>query len=74
MGQKFVIHIYIKATKAHRFFGSVAAVCAAYSKEQIGIRPGALSNYFCQTKNAPFENQYCIIYRGILERHFGSAE
>jgi len=67
MEERHVYHVHIKETGEHRYFGSSAAICAVYSKRQIGVRGGRIRQWFCNGNQVPFENDFCIIRKGILE-------
>ncbi|MGV8136497.1 MAG: hypothetical protein AB2L20_14910 [Mangrovibacterium sp.] len=68
MDARHIFHVYIKETQEHRYFGSSAAVCEAYTKRQIGIRGGRIRAWFSHNNFVPFENDFCVIRKGFLER------
>lgn len=67
MEAKGIIHLEIKATKLHRYFGSPSAMYDNYTSQELGIARQSLLNYWQKTKE-PYENAICIIRKGEVER------
>jgi hypothetical protein len=67
MEAKGVIHLEIKATGSHRYFGSPSAMYDNYTSQELGIARQSLLNYWQKTEE-PYENAICIIRKGELER------
>jgi hypothetical protein len=64
--ERTVIHLYLKETDIHLYFGSMANIFEHYTKEQIGISFGSLRNYGLSAFK-PYENKKVIIRKGILQ-------
>ena len=64
--ERTVIHLYLKETDTHLYFGSMANIFEFFGKEDIGIRFGSLRN-FGLSLNKPYENSNVIIRKGILQ-------
>lgn len=67
MEAKGVIHLEIKATGLHRYFGSPSAMYDNYTSQELGIARQSLLNYWQKTEE-PYGNAICIIRKGELER------
>lgn len=63
--ERTVIHVYIKATNTHHYFGSIANIYEFYSVDDIGISYGSLRNYGLSSER-PYQNSKCIIRKGQL--------
>ena len=63
--EKTVIHLYVKQTNEHSYYGSVSCIYSHYSEEEIGIKYSTLRNYGLSDKK-PFENSNVIIRKGKL--------
>ena len=59
-----VIHVYIKASNQHYYFGSIANIYQFFNNEEIGISYGSLRNYGLNNKE--YENKYVVIRKGKL--------
>ena len=64
--ERTVIHLYLKESDTHQYFGSMANVFEHFTKEQIGITFGSLRNYKLSPQK-PYENKQIIIRKGILK-------
>ena len=64
--ERTVIHLYLKETDTHLYYGSMANIFEFYGKEDIGIRFGSLRN-FGLSPNNPYENEKVVIRKGILQ-------
>lgn len=67
MEAKGVIHLEIKETGVHRYFGSPSAMYEHFTSQKLGIARQSLLNYWQKTET-PYENAICIIRKGELER------
>lgn len=67
MEAKGVIHLEIKETGVHRYFGSPSAMYEHFTSQELGIARQSLLNYWQKTTE-PYENAICVIRRGGLER------
>ena len=63
--ERKVIHLFLKESNKHEYFGSVSAIYDVHSIEEIGITHGSLRNYVV-AENKPYENSKVIIRRGDL--------
>lgn len=63
--ERTVIHLYLKESDIHHYFGSMANIYEHYQKEEIGISFGALRN-FGLSPQKQYENEKVIIRKGIL--------
>ena len=63
--ERTVIHVYLKQSDTHRYFGSIANIFEFYLIDDIGITYGSLRNYGLSTEK-PYENTKCIIRKGLL--------
>ncbi len=60
-----VIHLELKETHTHHYFGSIKAMCDNFGKEQIGITYSYARNLkLHETKF--YENNLCVIRQGEL--------
>jgi hypothetical protein len=64
--ERTVIHLYLKDSDLHHYFGSMANIFEHFEKEKIGIGFGSLRNYGLSSSN-PYENKKVIIRKGILQ-------
>ena len=65
--ERTIIHLELDGK--HEYFGSTSSLFDKYSKEEIGISPAALNNYFSiHSKNGEliYKNKRCIIRKGSL--------
>ena len=60
-----VIHVFLKATNQHLYFGSVANIYEHLTHDDVGITYASLRNYGLSASN-PYENSKCIIRKGKL--------
>lgn len=63
--EKTVVHLTIKATDTHSYYGSISCIYEHYSDDEIGITYGSLRN-FGLSENKPYENNKVIIRKGRL--------
>lgn len=63
--ERTVIHVYIKATNTHHYFGSIANIYEHLLLDDIGITYGSLRNFGLSSEK-PYENTKCIIRKGLL--------
>lgn len=63
--ERTVIHIYLKETDIHYYFGSIANIYEHLSTEEVGITYGSLRNFGLSFQN-PYENTKCVIRKGLL--------
>lgn len=63
--ERTVVHVYLKSTDTHYYFGSVANIYEHLHASEIGITYGSLRNYRLSSQNL-YENSKCIIRKGIL--------
>lgn len=68
MESKNIIHLYLKETGENRYFGSPSAMYELFSKEDLGISRQSLLNYYCLSKKNIYENNKCVIRKGVIER------
>ena len=64
--ERTVIHLYLKESDTHQYFGSMANIFEHFTKEQIGISFGSLRNYGLSPAK-PYENKKIIIRKGVLQ-------
>jgi hypothetical protein len=64
--ERTVVHLYLKDSDTHVYFGSMANVYEHYTKEEIGISFGSLRNYGLSPQN-PYENKKVVIRKGVLQ-------
>ena len=62
-----VIHLELKDSHQHYYYGSLKAFTEEFGKDIIGIGYSALRNA-TPTEDKPFENGKCIIRRGVLKQ------
>jgi hypothetical protein len=60
-----VIHLYVKETHEHWYFGSLQALCDMFDKQTIGIVYTSLKKVKLKEKGI-YENNKCIIRQGKL--------
>ena len=63
--EKTVIHLTIKATDEHSYYGSVSCIYEHHSEDEIGIKYSSLRNFGISEDN-PYENANVIIRKGKL--------
>lgn len=63
--ERTVIHIWLKETDTHRYFGSLANIYEHLTVDDVGITYGSLRNYGLSSEK-PYENAKCIIRKGLL--------
>lgn len=63
--ERTVIHLYIKKSDTHHYFGSLANIYEYFSAEQLGISYGSLRNYGLSYEIS-YQNTKCIIRKGVL--------
>ena len=63
--EKTVIHLYLKATNSHSYYGSVSCIYDHYTEDEIGIKYTSLRNYKIE-EDKPYENKKVIIRKGKL--------
>lgn len=73
MEAKGIIHLEMKATGLHRYFGSPSAMYDNFTSQELGIARQSLLNYWQKT-DKPYENSICIIRKGELERKKGKQQ
>ena len=60
-----IIHLYVKETHEHHYFGSIQALCKTFDKDSIGVVYSYLRAVKLHEKKY-FENNKCIIRQGHL--------
>lgn len=60
-----VIHLYVKETHEHHYFGSIKALCDTFDKTIIGVVYSSLRAVKLHEKSL-YENNKCIIRQGKL--------
>ncbi len=68
MENKNVIHVQIKETNEHKYFGSMKSIYKIYSPGQLGIAYNTLKCKHSVKEETPFENSKCIIRKGEIVR------
>ncbi len=63
--EKTVVHLYLKATNSHSYYGSVSCIYDHYTEDEIGIKYTSLRNYKIE-EDKPYENKKVIIRKGKL--------
>lgn len=63
--ERTVIHLYMKKSDTHHYFGSLANIYEYFSAEQLGISYGSLRNYGLSYEIS-YQNTKCIIRKGVL--------
>lgn len=63
MENRLVIHLQIKQTNHHAYYGSIQALYSHYSKEELGVAAQTLYN---QWKDGAYENDKVVIRKGRL--------
>lgn len=61
-----VIHLYIKGSEKHFYFGSIKAMYSNIDVDQVGIQYQSVVNYFNSTETDTYENAKCVIRKGVL--------
>lgn len=70
MATTSIIHLQLKDTGEHYYFGSLVALTDMFGKDAIGITYGSLRSYISLNNQSStmngviFENKKCIIRRG----------
>lgn len=62
-----IIHLHIKETNKHYYFGSIRALCNKFNKDTIGIVYSSLRAVKLHEKGI-YENNKCVIRQGTLIR------
>ena len=62
--QRKIIHLHVKKTNEHHYFGSIKALCQNFGKQEIGIVYTSLKTVGLAKQ--PYENNKCIIRQGVL--------
>lgn len=60
-----VIHLHVKETNKHYYFGSIKALCDAFDKSIIGVVYSSLRAVKLHEKGI-YENNKCVIRQGKL--------
>lgn len=63
--ERTVIHVYLKQSDTHHYFGSIANIYEHLLLDDIGISYGSLRNYGLSPTN-PYANSKCTIRKGVL--------
>jgi hypothetical protein len=63
--ERKVIHLYIKVTDTHEYYGSISAIFEVHTDDEMGIKLTSLRNYVVSESN-PYENGKIIIREGKL--------
>lgn len=63
--ERTVIHVHLKQSDTHHYFGSIANIYEFYTVDDIGITYGSLRNYGLSSEK-PYENTKCTIRKGLL--------
>lgn len=63
--QRLVIHLHLKTTDEHHYFGSLAGIYEVFGKDDIGLTYASLRNKAI-TPDTPFDNEKCTIRKGYL--------
>ncbi len=63
--QRKIIHLHLKKTNEHHYFGSVKALCQNFGKQEIGIVYSSLKTVKLKEKGL-YENNKCVIRQGVL--------
>ena len=63
--ERTVIHVFLKQSDTHHYFGSIANIYEHLLLDDIGISYGSLRNYGLSSEK-PYENAKCIIRKGLL--------
>ena len=64
--ERTVVHLYLKDSDTHCYFGSMANLYELHNKEEIGISFGSLRNFGLSAQK-PYENKKVVIRKGILQ-------
>ena len=62
-----IIHLHVKETNEHYYFGSIKALCEKFDKDTIGIVYSSLRAVKLHERGL-YENNKCIIRQGTLIR------
>lgn len=68
MESRNIIHVHIKSTDKHHYFGSMKAIYDVLGKEDIGVAYNTLRTRNTPDIDSPFENELCIIRKGRIFR------
>lgn len=60
-----IIHLYVKETNTHHYFGSLKAMYQHFDKEVLGITYDSLATRGINKKNL-YENKNIVVRKGIL--------
>jgi uncharacterized transporter YbjL len=63
--QRKIIHLHVKKTNEHHYFGSIKALCQNFDKQEIGIVYSSLKTVKLKEKGI-YENNKCVIRQGKL--------
>lgn len=62
-----IIHLHVKETNEHHYFGSIKALCENFNKDTIGIVYSSLRAVKLHEKGF-YENNKCAIRQGFIIR------
>ena len=65
--QRTIIHLFLKEKGEDFYFGSLKAIYDRFNEKEIGISYRNLRNKGIKVGKKVFENEFCIIKKGILE-------
>lgn len=71
MSISHIIHLQLKETDEHFYFGSLSALTEMFGKDTIGITYSSLRS-FVSLHDYPFENRKCIIRKGEFHQKEGN--
>ena len=64
--ERKVIHVYIIDQDKHYYFGSMKAIYNILDVDDVGLQYQSLINFFVTNNVDVYENNKCIIRRGVL--------
>lgn len=64
--ERKVIHVYIIDQDKHYYFGSMKAIYNTLDVDDVGLQYQSLINFFVTSNVDVYENNKCIIRRGVL--------
>lgn len=64
--ERKVIHVHVKDSDKHYYFGSIRAIYDVFDSVEIGLMYQSLINYYAGNSVDVYENSKCIIRRGTL--------
>ena len=67
--ERKVIHVYIIDQDKHYYFGSMKAIYNTLDVDDVGLQYQSLINFFVANNIDVYENNKCIIRRGVLTTH-----